>query len=96
VNEVLWDVRQERIVTCTGDMSVSAMSRRVEELFQTDLASPIILSTPFEHAEVLASLISHLTDYGIVDRLERRYPQVDRVSSSDGKIRVWLTLLEAR
>jgi hypothetical protein len=96
VNEVLWDIRQARTVSCANETSTSDLANEVETLFQEDLNSPVILTGAIDHPEPLAALVSHLTDYGIVDRLERRYPRIDRARTSDGKIYLWLTLAGER
>lgn len=92
VNEVLWDIRQARTVSCANEISTFDLANEVETLFQEDLNSPVILTGAIDHPEPLAALVSHLTDYGIVDRLERRYPRIDRARTSDGSIYLWLTL----
>lgn len=96
VNEVLWHVRQFRVVTWAEDDPLPEKARQIEALFREDLISPVILVADHERTENLTALISHLTDYGIVDRLERRYPRVDRVRARNGKFHVWLTLMEER
>jgi len=96
VNEVLWDIRQARTVSCTNETSTSDLANEVETLFQEDLNSPVILTGAIDLPEPLAALVSHLTDYGIVDRLERRYPRIDRARTLDGKVYLWLTLARER
>ncbi len=92
VSEIWHQVRQARTVTCTAGVPLADLSRQVESLFQEDLASPVIISAPAEQLEALSALVSHLTDYGVVDRLERRYPRVERVRSVGDELCAWLPL----
>jgi hypothetical protein len=92
VSEILWRIRQARTVTCADGTRVADLSRQIEMLFQQDLGSPVIVAASIEQPGVLAALLSHLTDYGVVDRLERRYPRVERVRTVNDQLHVWLTL----
>jgi hypothetical protein len=92
VNEVLDGLRQGRTLTCTGAESPAALADRIAALFQQDLTSPVFVKAPGDLANALARLLSHLTDYGVVDRLERRYPRVTQVVSRDGALTLQLSL----
>jgi len=92
VRETLRTVRQARTVTCVADVPVTDLAQQVETIFQQDTASPVVIAAPIGQSETLAALTSHLTDYGITDRLERRYPHVERVQPVGDSLYVWLTL----
>lgn len=92
VRETLQNIRRARTVDCSDSARTTDISQQVESLFQQDTASPVIITTPLDQSEQLAILLSHLTDHGIIDRLERRYPRVERVHITESGLRVWLTL----
>jgi hypothetical protein len=70
------NVRRARVVPCAGD--VPAVVETIVRLFEQDAVSPVVLTAPTNTPERLAAVLSYLTDYGIEERLERRYPRVDR------------------
>lgn len=92
VGQVLRAIRQPRTLTITMDQPAAALAGQIEALFQRDLISPVVVTAPADEPELLAALLSHLTDYGIGDRLERRYPRISQVRLVDGMLRAWLTL----
>jgi hypothetical protein len=92
VKEILAPVRQARTVSCQTNATINDMAEQVAALFQQDIAGPVILQTPNDSAHRLADVLSHLTDYGVADRLERRYPRVERVRTANHEMQVWLTL----
>jgi hypothetical protein len=93
VNEALDTLRQERTVACAGTEALPPLAEEIATLFQQDPASPVFVTAPTDRSDVLARLLSHLTDYGIVDRLERRYPYVTQVFSRNGVTVLRLTLV---
>jgi hypothetical protein len=92
VKEVLAPVRRMRTVICQANAPINDLAQRVAALFQQDIAGPVILQAPDDSVHHLADLLSHLADYGVVDRLERRYPRVERVQTINHEMQVWLTL----
>jgi len=95
-NEVFHHLRQERTVACVADAPPTALAQRIESLFQQDPASPVLVTAPADRPDMLAALLSHLTDYGVMDRLERRYPHVTQVRSLDGILTIGLSLEDVR
>ncbi|MCP4542426.1 MAG: DEAD/DEAH box helicase [Chloroflexi bacterium] len=92
VNEVFHNQRRERTVTCVTGVPPTTLAEYIETLFQQDPASPVFVTVPSDQPDALAALLSHLTDYGIVDHLERRYPRVTQVRSLDSMLVVGLSL----
>lgn len=92
VNEVFAHLRAGRTVTAGDGVPLATLAERIGACFQQDPASPVFVAIPADRPELAAALISHLTDYGIVERLERRYPQVTQVQSQDGVLLLRLSL----
>ncbi len=92
VKQVLAPVLQTRTVTCQNGAATNELAQQVAYLFQQDVATPVILCAPPHAVGELAALLSHLTDYGVTDQLERRYPHVERVKNGVHEQQIWLTL----
>lgn len=60
-------------------------------MFTQDMQSAVILRIESKKADRLGVVLSYLSDFGVIDKLEKRYPRVLLIHRFEGKL-MWLTL----
>ncbi len=96
VNEVFAALRHKHTVEIREDIPLAKLAKQVSQHFQQDPAGPVFVSSPADRPDLAAALLSYLTDYGIVEHLERHYPNVTQVKIQDDILILRLSLEHTR